>query len=262
VVARTPWPARDGRAGVGIVTVHFETPSHLAQLVYSLYRLLGPAEFETLVVVDNGSRDGSLELLRRLAAAGLLELIENEEQRYHGPGLTQGISWLAEHRPELALVWTLDSDVVVLRRDTLRDAADYLAMSEAAAVGEPWDDKLCPHCLLFDPGIVWRDPIPPFLEHGEPSLALQHGLREAGERLEGFPFEWGGYIAHVGRATLRHVAEAGQAENRYYEWARRHHAPYLDRDPDATARYEAFLEEYRAAVPSDDPDALIAACRP
>jgi glycosyltransferase involved in cell wall biosynthesis len=37
------------------------------------------------VVVDNGSTDGSRELLNALHAAGLIHLIRNRNKRYHGP---------------------------------------------------------------------------------------------------------------------------------------------------------------------------------
>src|SRR5438128_137835 len=96
---RTPWPimsdAADGeQPSVGIVVANFNTRRLIAQLVFSLYRLLGRSEFGQLVVVDNASTDGSLELLNALHDAQLIHLIRNRSQRYHGPALTQGISWL------------------------------------------------------------------------------------------------------------------------------------------------------------------------
>src|SRR2546428_13181341 len=97
-VRRTSWPSgtRSGgeRKRVGIVVANFNTSRLIAHLVFSLYRLLGRSEFAQLVVVDNASTDGSLELLDALHGAALIHLIRNRRQRYHGPALTQAISWL------------------------------------------------------------------------------------------------------------------------------------------------------------------------
>jgi hypothetical protein len=70
---RTPWPiavnsARSDQKRVGIVVANFNTRRLIAQLVFSLYRLLGRNEFAQIVVVDNGSTDGSTELLKALHA--------------------------------------------------------------------------------------------------------------------------------------------------------------------------------------------------
>src|SRR5438045_7088895 len=97
---RTAWPLDSGatrrdRPRVGIVVANFNTRRLIAQLVFSLYRLLGRGEFAQIVVVDNASTDGSRELLNALHKEGLVHLIRNRNQRYHGPALTQGISWLA-----------------------------------------------------------------------------------------------------------------------------------------------------------------------
>src|SRR5205814_5630343 len=100
------WPLDSGarrrdRARVGIVVANFNTGRLIAQLVFSLYRLLGRTEFAQLVVVDNASTDGSRELLNALHHAGLIHLIRNRSQRYHGPALTQGISLLARRQPRV-----------------------------------------------------------------------------------------------------------------------------------------------------------------
>lgn len=86
---RTTWPHSDPTAPAGIpgvVVVNYNTRRLVAQLIYSLYRTLRPPRFR-LVVVDNGSTDGSAELLSAVAAAGLCHLIDNPDNRYHGPGL-------------------------------------------------------------------------------------------------------------------------------------------------------------------------------
>src|SRR5487761_1122984 len=94
---RRDWPRRPPTArvhcptalNVAIVTVNYNTAEHLAHLVFSLFRVLGRDQFQRVVVVDNGSTDGSVELLGALADAGLIEVIFNRRQRYHGPALNQ-----------------------------------------------------------------------------------------------------------------------------------------------------------------------------
>ena len=62
------WPDRPVRPGrVAVITVSFNTRELTALLLWSLRRVL---EWESLeaIVVDNGSKDGSAELLRRFRA--------------------------------------------------------------------------------------------------------------------------------------------------------------------------------------------------
>src|SRR5436190_15993121 len=101
---RTTWPRTPDHIGgrrrprLGIVVVNFNTARLISQLLFSLYRILGRSEFTTVVVVDNGSTDGSREILESLWEAQLIHLVANDEQQYHGPGLNQGISWLAKRQ--------------------------------------------------------------------------------------------------------------------------------------------------------------------
>ena len=249
------------------------TSELIAHLVFSLYRLLGRSEFAQLVVVDNNSRDGSLELLAGLARAGLIQLVRNRRQRYHGPALTQGVSWLARRQAELDqtdqidYVWVLDSDVIVLRSDTVADVARLLDSSHAALVGEsafdPWKGRemLQPFSLLLDPALVWQPRLPPFEERGDPSAALQLALEARGLPVLGFPFVEGRYVLHLGRGTLRQIADSGDVENRYYEWALGHHEYHFAGVADGSDIYDAFTEVFAAEVGELVPEALVAACR-
>jgi glycosyltransferase involved in cell wall biosynthesis len=256
---------------VGIVVASFNTRRLIAQLVFSLYRLLGADQFSELVVVDNGSTDGSRELLEELQQAGLVHVIRNRTQRYHGPALTAGISWLARARPEVDYVWVLDSDVIVLRPDAVRDALATARQVDAAAVGQRLGDPaynrllghnaemLDPCSLLFDPRRIWRDPIPPFLEDGAPATALQVAADTEGLRLVDFPFVEGEYLIHLGRGTLQQIARSGDATNRYYEWALDHSEPHFgghERGPDL---YRGFCELFEADVGDLTPDNLVQA---
>jgi GT2 family glycosyltransferase len=119
------WPSnRQFRAAerVGVVMVSYNTIAVTAQAIYALLRTIRTPDMR-LVVVDNGSTDGSGELLTALAAAGLCEVIANSDQRYHGPALTQAMDHLAATQTSdcrVGPVWILDSDCIVLRSDTYR----------------------------------------------------------------------------------------------------------------------------------------------
>jgi Glycosyl transferase family 2 len=282
-IERTSWPigsegqTADGRR-VGIVVASFDTRRLIAQLVFSLYRLLGRNEFAGIVVVDNASSDGSHELLDALHDARLIHLIPNRSQRYHGPALTQGISWLARRQRTLTgderidYVWVVDSDVIVLRRDTVRDALRLFEQSGAAAVGQKTGDpaynKLLQHnpemlhpcSLMLDPRRIWQDPIPPFLEDGAPSTALQVAADKQGLRLVEFPFIEDGYLLHLGRGTLREVANGNDRANRYYNWAVDHGDYHFAGKADGAELLAAFTKLFDAEVGDLTPDGLVATC--
>lgn len=272
-----PWPARrdrraTDRANVAAVVVNFNTRALIAQLVFSLCRLLGRQQLAEIVVVDNGSHDGSVGLLEALDRAGLIHLVANGRQRYHGPALNQGISWLAErqggapHGEQIDYVWVVDSDVVVLRPDTIHDAVAALEHSEAALLGQSATlphhehEMLGVYSLLLDPAVVWRAPIPPFREHGEPSAALQVALRRHGCKLTAFPFVDAGYVLHLGRGTLASVATAGARRNRYFAWATEHNEPHYAGAAGGHSTHAAFLELFERELPEVTPEALVDAC--
>lgn len=106
------WPGRSGAGHekVAVVTVSYNTRELTALLLWSLRTIVNWPDLE-IVVVDNGSADGSAELLAGAAQAGICVLLANDLNRQHGPGLNQGISWLGSRRGPLpAWIWILDSD--------------------------------------------------------------------------------------------------------------------------------------------------------
>ena len=280
---RTTWPVptratSGGARRLGIVAVNFNTRQLIAQLVFSLYRLLGRDQFETIVIVDNGSTDGSVELLQALADAQLINLLRNSSQRYHGPALTQGVSWLAERQETLEpaqrldYVWVIDSDVVVLRSDTVSDAVDALESSGAAAVGQKILDPalnrvlrhspamLHPSSIVLDPARIWQPSIPPFVEDGAPALALQAAADAQGLHIAAFPFIEDGYLVHLGRGTLREIADTQDRLNRYYGWARGHRDYHYSDQPHGAELYSRFGELFSATVGDLTPARLVEVC--
>ena len=254
---------------VAIVVANFNTCRLIAQLVFSLYRLLGRDQFSELVVVDNASSDGSRELLAALHRSGLIHLIQNRTQRYHGPALTQGVSWLASACPGVDYVWVLDSDMVILRADTVRDALAAARAVDAVAAGQKLDDSgynrllrhnsemLDPCSLIFDLRRVWRSSIPPFLEDGAPATALQVAVDAEGLRLVDFPFVEAEYLVHVGRGTLRELARSGDTANRYYEWALGHQEPHFGGHERGADLYRDFSDHFDTEVGELTPANLV-----
>ena len=280
---RTTWPSTPDQGDgspprLGIVVVNFNTARLISQLLFSLYRILGRSEFATVVVVDNGSTDGSPQIFESLAAAQLIQLVANADQRYHGPGLNQGISWLANRQESVGpaegieYVWTLDSDVVVLRRDTARDALGAFEGTGAAAVGQIQDNPvtrralrnnpsmLSPFSLILDPAQIWQPSIPPFLEDGAPAAGMQVAADADGLRLVSFPFVESGYVIHLGRGTLRAVAESRDTTNRYYTWAAGHNEPYYMGQEGAASAYQRFCEVFDEEVGELTPERVTSAC--
>jgi len=280
--ARTTWPRTlnhgGGRPRLAIVVVNFNTARLISQLLFSLYRVLGRSEFTIVVVVDNGSTDGSRQILESLAAAQLIQLVANADQQYHGPGLNQGISWLANRQEstdpadQIQYVWSLDSDVVVLRRDTARDALGAFEGTGAAAVGQSQDNPvtkralrnnpsmLSPFSLILDPVQIWQPSIPPFLEDGAPATGMQVAADADGLRLVSFPFVERGYLIHLGRGTLRTIAESRDTTNRYYQWAAGHNEPYYMGQEGAPSMYQRFCEVFDEDVGDLTPERVTAAC--
>jgi glycosyltransferase involved in cell wall biosynthesis len=269
----TEWPATptsNTPARVAVITVNYNTRLLIAQLIYSLYARLGTEQLAQVLVVDNASTDGSPELLERLAAEGLCEAIVNDEQRYHGPALNQAMNRLAEQAAarHIDYVWVLDSDCVIIRPDTLEAATRALRGSSAALAGQAsasqWhtEETIGLYSLLFDPSQVWREPIPPFEDSGEPSLALQLGCARAGLARIEFPFTRDAYLVHRGRSTLAEIASRGETANKLYDWAVDHHEPHFNAEPGAADLYQVFQAEFAAVCGDPETDAaIVQACR-
>lgn len=266
------WPASITPAppsGVVVASVNYNTRPMIARLLWSLYRFLGD-ELRSVVVVDNGSADGSVELLQAAAEAGLCELILNPQNGHHGPGLSQAVSHLAQAaqsqtgpRPWL---WLLDSDCVVARPDAATAAVAAAVEQNAALVGEAfwnqWNNRnqFAGFSLLLDPAQVWRAEVGAIPDGGDPIGDFEQACVENGVPRFSFPFTRAGYLIHRGRSTLAAVRQRAEVENPLYEWAQTHHEAHFQEAPNAKARYVELTQEFEQQVPELTADALIQAC--
>ena len=268
----TRWPQhRSLRAsGVAVATVNHDTAELVALLVWSLYRVLNTNALSDIVVVDNGSSDGSAELLAGMAEAGLCQLVVNETNRQHGPGVNQALAQLAERANDTgqapAWVWLLDSDCVLARPDALDSALRRATTAGAAVIGEsqwdPWHGvkRFGSHCLLVDPSRTWREPIVVFEAGGDPSFGFLTSCQAAGLALAEFGFLSDGYVIHRGRGTLARLVEAEERSNPLYGWAVEHHEAHFGGVTGAAERYEQLLTRFRDEVPRLDAETLVPAC--
>ena len=260
------WPDRPVTPGrVAVITVSFNTRELTALLLWSLRRILMWESLE-VIVVNNGSKDGSAELLARIAAAGGCHLVANTANRMHGPALTQAMSFLASRESDLPQwVWVLDSDVVISRPDALKKALERAGETTAAIVGESWwdqwheTDRFLAYSLLIDPVRVWRDGIEPFVDGGDPAFDLLESASAAGETLAEFSFVRDRYVIHRGRSSLMAIWESGDTTHPDYEWTLEHHEPHFGLVDGAATGHEELLGRFRAEVGSlDDPKAIAA----
>ncbi len=264
-------PARRARGrSVAVVSVSHNTRELIALLFYSLWAVLDWQELSDVIVVDNGSTDGSRELLASVAEDGSCTILANDENVYHGPALNQAMSYLAAraHGSGSApdWVWILDSDCVITRPCVLARSLEVAVATSAALVGElAWDrwhrvDRLGVHCLLLDPARVWREPVAAFSAGGDPSFELLSSARSAGLREQTFPFLAERYVVHLGRGTLAGVAAANDTTNRFYDWAVDHHEPHFGNVSGAAALHEALVSRFHAAVGDVTSDKSICDC--
>lgn len=274
---RRNWPTspsdhdRSSRVNVAVVVVNWNTVDLLSALLFSLCRIVGREQISRIVVVDNNSTDGSRPLLSSMADAGLIDVIFNSHQRYHGPGLNDGIQFLErlQRNPTCPkditdYIWVLDSDVIVLRKDVIRDAVSAMRRTNAALCGQFQTDAMLEgyahiSSIIFEPYKIWLRGVTPFEEHGTPGLAMQQSMIHRHLKRLDFPFRALGYLVHYGRGTLRMINYRNEQSNKYHIWAKDHY-DYHYGDPNGRYLHEEFQTVYKREVLDPSPHSIVELC--
>jgi glycosyltransferase involved in cell wall biosynthesis len=189
---------------VSAAVVNYQTPDLLEAAVESFCRMYPRVP---LLIIDNGSRDGSPALIHGLHAArpGQITTLLLEENRYHGPAMHVAMQQL--HTP---YVYIFDSDTETERGGFLEAMTALLADEEtrygagqivhvnkrgfAARSGVP---VLASAHMLLKRDLYHQ--LPPFVHHGLPALANFAAAAARGYRLCAFPIQ--AYVRHLGRGT-------------------------------------------------------------
>src|SRR4051812_2228400 len=64
----------------------------------------------TILILDDGSTDGSAQVLPRLAAGAALEIMTHVRNQGYGASLRTGFRWIAEHGQPEDVVISMDAD--------------------------------------------------------------------------------------------------------------------------------------------------------
>jgi GT2 family glycosyltransferase len=185
-----------------VAIVHYQTPDLLEQAIASFRAV----DTETpLLVVDNGSSDGSEEFVRSLP-----QRFEGVRTRmlganiFHGPAMDLVLQEASED-----LVFFLDSDTITRRGGFLKPLADLALRKDVLAAGQvAFVDKRgfaaeagtpVPVSAFMMINTRQYLNLPPFEHHGLPVLTTCAEAARRGLEISAFPVH--DYVEHLGRGT-------------------------------------------------------------
>jgi glycosyltransferase involved in cell wall biosynthesis len=191
---------------ITVIVINYRTEQLIRRCVGSLLKHYPDVK---LLLIDNGSQDGSTAYIRRVARHDEnVGCIINAENVYHGPAMHQGITSSAT-----PFVFTLDSDCEILERGFLEKMLDPFEDPSLYAVGqlvhmdrygfEGRSDRentvryIGPHAMLLDRGKYLT--LPRFTHHGSPCLRNMKEAEKVGYRVADFPI--GAFVRHDEKGT-------------------------------------------------------------
>ncbi len=193
------------RLSVTAVVINYQTPDLLEVAVRSFRRCYADVP---LLIIDNGSRDHSRQVIEHLIAEGKesTRVLWLPENIYHGPAMHRAMEAIAT-----PYVYFFDSDTETRRGGFLEPMLTALeADPQAYGAGRIVEvDRrrgfrkpggmpvLATPYMLLRRDFYFR--LPPFIHHGLPTLQNFRAAEQRGYRLISFPIET--YVHHLGRGT-------------------------------------------------------------
>lgn len=186
---------------VSAAVVNYQTPDLTEAALRSFRRFYPDVE---LLVIDNGSKDASPELIRALSDELRLRTEFLDHNSYHGPAMD-----LAMHRLETPYVFLLDSDTITEKGGFLEPMLELVQAPDTYGVGKivHVDQRgfaapqgipvLVSAYMLIEREVYHR--LPPFEHHGLPALRNFKAAQREGYGLAQFAIEE--YVRHLGRGT-------------------------------------------------------------
>lgn len=276
---RKSWPNAVARSierprKIAVVTVNYNTKDYLARLIFSLKRITDDSvQIGPIVVVDNNSSDGSIEFIQQLDKAGLIVGIINRVQKYHGPGLNQGMEFLRSQAAagkagytDIDYVFVVDSDVFITRGEFFTHCLHAMGQSGADLSGEFFECEYIEggyahvSSILFDPKKCWRRGLQPFEEHGVPALEFQRTMIRQGLVRLDYPHRTNLYLIHITSGTLKAICATNDRSNKYFDWASENLAKLVPQDQKTEYVLEEFEDVFRREVTSMEPQKFIESC--
>ena len=188
-------------------------------------------------------------MLKKLDENGLIKLISNSKQKYHGPGLNQAINYLSKRVKEKQIsfryIWILDSDTIVLRKDTVDEAYLFMQETGSSVIGE-FQTNGYPHIssIWIDPFKVWKKHVSPFTSCGFPSLKFYRDVLNRKGTINQFSFMKNNYVLHLGEGTLKQIYNKKDFNNEFFDWASKFHMHHYHDNQMGKKIHEGILNLY------------------
>lgn len=254
----------DGDPRLALVSVNFSTTSTLMLMLLSLAEQSRLDVLRRVVIVDNGSRDGGLPLLRALASrVPALHLVERRHWLHHAPGMRAGaraLDRIDAGLPDAANVLLFcDPDVVFLDPLALEKISQPFR-SGAALVGEvrragPDGPDIQASLFAVRRDVYARGDVYPLVHDGSPAMRHQASIRRAGLPVVDLRTNRDGLTLHRGRTA---VAASGQYFRRHPYSTARLQRPHYMGVPDGEHTWATIEGRYAPLLQPQHSDELIA----